>query len=903
MTRKDTRTPPPPAAPAGLVQGTEWDSRTRTGPGELGEDAARMTASARDRAACGAGARPPPRRIATVLHAAVLALLLLCRGVASGSRGDPRRPAVSEWRELPLAGDEGEEVLFGTLAPGAWDRFEVTLASTGSCEAEGFDHITFRVWDTDRVRLQNETSSTSASHGADALLIAGAGSSHLTTWRDTAPAFVSASENFWAVGSGLHADFTGFQILRPYHTVVRPLADAFSVAVYNVDEWVQTDLQYVLAAECSGAQGSCVRPAGPDGPPCAGLGRCGPRSGVCHCEVGRAGVGCEYPVQELFAGDPPTPMLISGSSWEHFVFYAGARGAGARGRRRVTVRMTRGTGRTVLFVKRRTEGQSPYGMINIYDYNTHADVQSNKLRRSEHSRSFIVDDEDCGAGPGGDEEDCVFYISVFNNGNAIYGAGSASIRVTERELEGGRDDGGDAGGDGPLVPPVGGGPAGPPADAGGPFVPVPIDNVDNLPGFPSAPFTTCANTPCVFGHCVPSAPPPFPGFPAADPTCVCTPGYAGLSCNAPLHAILLGENQSGTVPGGTWKYYVLKLGVNADAAGAGGVLQPFPNDLLVTFKQYGGQAILVAKLGTEGALPDTQTNDYLFTTPYYNPHIEQFKIGSHNLYMGSYVFGVYNAGAPGSSQMNYVLKIEVTRDDSWFPKSMMHLAIGVFAAFCLLVLFIIYKKVMYRNANMTIVQAVINAVTMAGGRQGNGAGQRPQGLELAQIQSMETFTFTAGTDIKGGEQCMVCLCDFEEGDELRLMPVCGHAFHSKCVDPWLQQSHTCPTCRRDLVEDAGADGAAAAAPALETTDERDGLATPEEGNPGGSDYEGSTHGGDVLVTITDVEDGAGSSSALSSASSTVAGGGAVGAPPEMGAPADGGSPRRLTPPGTPDTGS
>jgi len=49
----------------------------------------------------------------------------------------------------------------------------------------------------------------------------------------------------------------------------------------------------------------------------------------------------------------------------------------------------------------------------------------------------------------------------------------------------------------------------------------------------------------------------------------------------------------------------------------------------------------------------------------------------------------------------------------------------------------------------------------------------------------------------GRETCPICIVDFEEGDDLRLLPCEGkHRFHQQCVDPWLLElSSSCPICR------------------------------------------------------------------------------------------------------------
>ena len=46
--------------------------------------------------------------------------------------------------------------------------------------------------------------------------------------------------------------------------------------------------------------------------------------------------------------------------------------------------------------------------------------------------------------------------------------------------------------------------------------------------------------------------------------------------------------------------------------------------------------------------------------------------------------------------------------------------------------------------------------------------------------------------------CSICTEDFEQGQDLRVLP-CDHKFHPACIDPWLLNvSGTCPLCRVDL---------------------------------------------------------------------------------------------------------
>jgi len=46
-------------------------------------------------------------------------------------------------------------------------------------------------------------------------------------------------------------------------------------------------------------------------------------------------------------------------------------------------------------------------------------------------------------------------------------------------------------------------------------------------------------------------------------------------------------------------------------------------------------------------------------------------------------------------------------------------------------------------------------------------------------------------------KCMVCMEQFEQGDNLRSLP-CLHRYHARCIDEWLARSPECPICKRDI---------------------------------------------------------------------------------------------------------
>ncbi|XP_020691019.2 RING-H2 finger protein ATL78-like [Dendrobium catenatum] len=65
------------------------------------------------------------------------------------------------------------------------------------------------------------------------------------------------------------------------------------------------------------------------------------------------------------------------------------------------------------------------------------------------------------------------------------------------------------------------------------------------------------------------------------------------------------------------------------------------------------------------------------------------------------------------------------------------------------------------------------------------------------IRKVPVEFFSHGLKLAGsGLECAICLAEIEPGDRIRLLSVCRHGFHVRCIDRWLLTQPTCPRCRQ-----------------------------------------------------------------------------------------------------------
>ncbi|EPS59990.1 hypothetical protein M569_14815, partial [Genlisea aurea] len=76
---------------------------------------------------------------------------------------------------------------------------------------------------------------------------------------------------------------------------------------------------------------------------------------------------------------------------------------------------------------------------------------------------------------------------------------------------------------------------------------------------------------------------------------------------------------------------------------------------------------------------------------------------------------------------------------------------------------------------------------------------RTVGLPQSAIDSISIYRYVRGEGVIEGTDCSICLNEFRENEDLRLLPKCSHAFHVPCIDEWLRSQKNCPVCRSPIL--------------------------------------------------------------------------------------------------------
>jgi hypothetical protein len=155
----------------------------------------------------------------------------------------------------------------------------------------------------------------------------------------------------------------------------------------------------------------------------------------------------------------------------------------------------------------------------------------------------------------------------------------------------------------------------------------------------------------------------------------------------------------------------------------------------------------------------------------------------------------------------------------------------VFLALCLSILVFVRRRRLRRRREALLEAALAPAAAATFPDEGDGDGGpggevvhhvwhiRTVGLDNAAIESIALTRYRAG-GVLGASDCTVCLGEFQDGELLRLLPKCAHAFHVECIDTWLRAHVSCPLCRADVMDPgaAAADADAEQPPGTDAAD-------------------------------------------------------------------------------------
>ncbi|KAK9145950.1 hypothetical protein Sjap_005853 [Stephania japonica] len=137
------------------------------------------------------------------------------------------------------------------------------------------------------------------------------------------------------------------------------------------------------------------------------------------------------------------------------------------------------------------------------------------------------------------------------------------------------------------------------------------------------------------------------------------------------------------------------------------------------------------------------------------------------------------------------------RESPWYPYDN---ASGHFDANLAMILIFLFCALICALALNAVIRFLLRRSSGSSSNTANPtaeASEKPPNAASAAVASPPTMVYSAGMKLAGAAaECAICLCEFVDGEGVRVLPRCKHGFHVKCIEDWLNSAHfSCPTCR------------------------------------------------------------------------------------------------------------
>ncbi|NWW82207.1 RNF43 ligase, partial [Climacteris rufus] len=146
------------------------------------------------------------------------------------------------------------------------------------------------------------------------------------------------------------------------------------------------------------------------------------------------------------------------------------------------------------------------------------------------------------------------------------------------------------------------------------------------------------------------------------------------------------------------------------------------------------------------------------------------------------------------------VKIEVKEPPAWPDYDVWILLTVVSTVVVIILIFVVRTKCQLNRTQDSVQQQTLQAIGQLATRR-------------YQPRARPALRWDSASSCSSAPVCAICLEEFSEGQELRIIS-CSHEFHRECVDPWLQQHHTCPLCMFNILARDSGDQATAASSRL-----------------------------------------------------------------------------------------